>query len=127
MNLRNEEQKENTRYDNLKQNYSEVIDYVSKDQNWKAAIIYIAKNNPEVIVDYLAKKDIVELDENGLSEQFKTHLYKLAYINKQKISAIKELRNATSMGLKEAKEYIDNMAPNNYPKNDYPDYSAVPF
>ena len=127
MNLRNEEQKENNRYDGLKKNYSEVIDYVSTEQNWKSSIIYIAKNHPEIIVDYLAKKDIVELDENGLSEKFKTHLYKVAYVNKQKITAIKELRNATSMGLKEAKEYIDNMDPNNYPKNDYPDYSAVPF
>ncbi|WP_352420400.1 ribosomal protein L7/L12 [Proteiniborus sp.] len=49
-----------------------------------------------------------ELSEEHISDELKDELIRLVEEN-QKIKAIKKLREATGMGLKEAKDYVDSL------------------
>jgi len=74
--------------------YAQAIEICSIDQNWKAIVIEIAKNNPSAVVNAL----------NGQGWQVECRELMIAG---EKIQAIKACRSVTGMSLKEAKAAVE--------------------
>ena len=79
--------------------YTNVIDIISKEQNWKEIVIEIAKINPEIVI---------EVFENSLTlENRCKNLIRKGY----KINAIKLYRDENNKcNLRDAKDYIKYLA-----------------
>ena len=76
--------------------YAQAIEICTKNQDWKAIVIEIAKKHPKAVID-------------AVSNQGWQAECKLLMETESKIHAIKACRNATGMGLKEAKEAVEGL------------------
>lgn len=74
--------------------YSEVIDVLSVEQDWKRMVINIAKKHPKLVCH-------AATDESWMVEA------RALMTAGEKIAAIKYCRSMTGMGLKEAKEAVE--------------------
>lgn len=79
--------------------YSEAIDILHGDYDWKKMIIMIAKKHPKLVV---------ECTKAAQSNEWKSICLDIRE-SKGKIPAIKECRHLTGMGLSEAKEAVENL------------------
>lgn len=110
MNLRNEQMKEDKAVDKMRNDYIETIEFVSEERDWKSLVITIAKHHPEIIAKYkngvpklAEKRNDVGMTQNELDEIWQLN------VSGKKIQAIKQVRQYTGMGLKEAKDYVEHM------------------
>jgi ribosomal protein L7/L12 len=79
--------------------YAEAMEIITDNNlDWRAVVIEIAKKNPSLIVKATDKQN------NSLVSEVR-----LLLRANRKINAIKRWRQATGLGLKEAKEVVENI------------------
>jgi len=76
--------------------YAQAIEICSTEQNWKEMIIKIAKKHPKIVVDS-AYSNLWKIKGKQIRDE------------QSKIEAIKYCRSMTGMGLKEAKESVEDL------------------
>lgn len=79
-------------------NHQKAIDIIAYEHNWHQLCVSIAKNNPKALVDAL--DDTLGIDS-----------VKRFVMNGEKVNAIKLYRDIKQCSIKEAKEYVDGIAP----------------
>jgi hypothetical protein len=106
--MKDQEPKDNPM--NEKEAYQAAIDIIAQgDYSKKEIALTLAKDEPIKFIEIYKK-----LNPSYMAEPPKPEWYKVArgYMNsEQKIPAIKEVRNGTGMGLKEAKDYVEANMP----------------
>ncbi len=90
--------------------YRAALDICSGEQDWKGLVLAIAKENPQVVVDAFGGRYGTVSSQQVISSLLQQELSAIIRSG-QRIGAIKHLRQATSWGLKEAKDYIDRHWP----------------
>lgn len=85
-------------------NYSMVMDVLAVEHDWRKLAFQIAKTNPSAVVE-----SAIALGWKPRPD-FRDECRQLARSG-NKIEAIKLYRAASGLGLKEAKDAVDNMLP----------------
>lgn len=80
--------------------YAEVVELCSKEQDWKAIAINVAKKHPKIFLDAAAANFV----------SWETEARELYLGQGELVKAIKYCRSMTGMSLKDAKEAVEALA-----------------
>ena len=84
--------------------YQAAIEIVSTEQDWKALVLEVAKNKPQILVD--AQKSLLKNPEYQWHKECRD-----LCSEGRVIPAIRLCREKTGFGLKEAKEFCEKHFP----------------
>jgi ribosomal protein L7/L12 len=105
MNLRNLNHSIDKEQQTMIANYKSAIDLVSTEQNWKAIVLSIAKDHPDVLLSVVNGP----IDNNSSLSDVNLQPIVIDTHGGKKIQAIKQLRALTGFGLKHSKDIIDEI------------------
>lgn len=93
----------------MREAYAQVIDVLTcGDVDYKSVAIALAKACPEVFMEIVGGKHTSSIQNSTEYSKFNAEILHLMQSN-QKVSAVKKCREVTGMGLKEAKDYVEDI------------------